>query len=134
MDSLVHSSDPRIFGPPTWRCLHILAQNYPVNATARKQKRCKRFLYSLSYLLPCRHCARHFRCFLRQRDVGAAVRGRESLVSLLVGAHNAVAAHTRPDRPPYTVGCATQQYTFMRPEHAPIPALWVSGDCDAATP
>ncbi len=126
--ALLPSGDPRIFGPPTWECLHILAQNCPAEANERTQRRWRRFLYTLSTLLPCRHCAQHFRRFLRCNDarLSEALSRREGLVAFLVDAHNEVTRHTRPGQPPYTAACAARQYGHMRPRNVPLASLWLS--------
>ena len=121
---LLPSSDPRIFGPPAWECLHILAQNYPFKADVKTQRRCRRFLFCLSHLLPCEHCGKHFRRFLRRSDLLHALLGRASLVNFMVDAHNSINAHTRPDQPPFGSGCAEAQYMYMPPKSYPPPELW----------
>ena len=119
------SADPRIFGPPTWECLHILAQNYPEQADRQLRKRWRRFLFALSHLLPCSHCGAHFRRFLRTHSLRDALTGRDSLVAFLVEAHNAVTRRTRPAQPPYAVACASRQYSYMSPKNLPLAGIWV---------
>ena len=121
---LLPSCDPRIFGPPTWECLHILAQNYPVNADEKTRRACGRFLLCLSRLLPCEHCGKHFRRFLRRADLIQATSGRAALVTFLVDAHNAVNAHTRPGTPPFSYQRAEAQYIYMPLKSCPPPQLW----------
>lgn len=121
---LLPSSDPRIFGPAVWQALHVLAQSYPEVADDGKQHQCKRFLFALSHMLPCAHCAKHFRAHLRGHDLRHAVRGKDALVSFLVDAHNAVSRHTRPDQAPYGENCAQRQYSYMRP-NTPLARLWL---------
>ena len=118
------SSDPRIFGPPTWACLHILAENYPREASLDVRCACILLLYSLARMLPCKRCGDHFREFIRKNSVVEATRGRSSLVELLVAAHNDITVHTRPHEPPYPVSCAKQQYAHMRPRSCPPPKLY----------
>jgi hypothetical protein len=122
--AVLPSSDPRVFGPPTWECLHILAQNYPEQADEKTRRRCRRFLSCLSHLLPCSHCGKHFRAFLCRADLKSAVSGRAPLVALLVAAHNAVSARTRPELPPYSAACARNQYARMPPKSYPPAELW----------
>jgi len=127
----IRSNDPRVFGPPTWECLHIFAQNYNPSSP-RVRKHCKRFLISLSYMLPCRHCGVHFRRYIVQNRVDDAVRTREGLVALLVGAHNAVTVHTRPEQPPYSVACAKRQYLSMSPRNnSPLSQIWIPPNLDS---
>jgi hypothetical protein len=129
------SSDPRVFGPPLWTGLHIIALNYPDTASERTQKTCRRFLFGLSRLLPCPACGKHFRSYLRQHDLKRAVRGRDSLVRLLVDAHNEVSKHTRPSCPPFSVEDAGNCYTRMCPPHAsPLAQVWLSPSRDRSAP
>ena len=122
------SSDPRVFGPPVWKTLHIIAQNYPEQADEKVQRNMRRLLLSVSRLLPCHHCGKHFRHFLRSSDLPAAVSGKAELVSLLVEAHNHVNRHTRPEQLPYSVHCAQQLYTQMAPPTVPLAKLWTGSD------
>lgn len=122
------SADPRIFGPPTWLCLHIMAENYPQTPTVEMRAACLMFLFSLAHMLPCKRCGDHFRTFLRDHDVVQATGGRDSLVALLVDAHNNITAHTRPNQPAYPTACAKQQYMHMRPRSCPLPLLWMHSE------
>lgn len=47
------SADPRVFGPPTWRTLHIFAEHYPVQPLPDVQRGCVNFINALPFLLPC---------------------------------------------------------------------------------
>lgn len=125
---LLPTGDPRIFGPPVWKTLHILAQNYPRLASRDTRRKCKCFLFSLSYLLPCSHCGKHFRSFLRRSNVSHAIKRRKSLVALLVRAHAVVASHTRPGVPHMSVACATKAYSFMRAPHMPLTQVWIEDE------
>jgi hypothetical protein len=125
--TLLPSSDPRIFGPAVWQALHILAAGYPQQADSEKQRRCRRFLVSLSHMLPCEHCATHFRTCLRGQDLRRAVRGREALVRFLVDTHNSVSRHTRPEQAPYGLNCAKRQYSYMR-ANAPLALIWTHAE------
>ena len=121
--TLLPSSDPRIFGPTVWQTLHVLAACYPEHANRDRQRHCRRFMFALSYMLPCRHCAKHFREYLRKNDLRGAVCARESLVSFLVNGHNFVSRHTRPDQAPYGINCAKRQYSYMR-ANVPLAKIW----------
>ena len=128
------SSDPRIFGPPVWASLHLLANNYPAVADAETQRNFRRLLFALARALPCQHCGRHFRAFLRRQNVAGALDGRQSLVRFLVEAHNSVSRHTRPEQPPYSASCAARQYAYMRAPNVPLARLWTAADRPGAPP
>ena len=118
------SSDPRIFGPPTWLCLHILAQHYPLVANMDDRVACVLLLFSLARMLPCRQCGQNFRKYLRTHDVVKATIGRQQLVTFLVGAHNDISLHTRPGEAPYPVSCAENQYAYRPLTNTPPAQLW----------
>ena len=120
---LLPSSDPRIFGPSVWQTLHVLAANYPEHADNEKQRQCRRFMFALSHMLPCAHCAKHFRAYLRRHDLRGAAHGKQTLISFLVDAHNEVSKHTRPHQAPYGLNCAKRQYSYMR-ANAPLARVW----------
>ena len=119
------ASDPRIFGPAIWRALHILAEGYPIKATKGERRHCRRFLQSLGSLLPCSHCAEHFRRYLQTHDLHSGTKGRKELVSFLIGAHNQVSAHTRPAAEPWSSERAFAVYSHGVPS-LPLAPIWGS--------
>ena len=68
----VSSADPRVFGPPTWYALHVMAANYPVAPRRATRRACRAFLRALPWMLPCAACGAHLRSFLRGRSVERA--------------------------------------------------------------
>ena len=86
------SSDPRVFGPPTWRALHYMARHYPEEPRGTTRRACVRFLGALPFMLPCARCGAHLRRFLRRRagELEAAAASRGGLEAFLVRAHDAV--------------------------------------------
>ena len=54
------SSDSRVFGPPTWRTLHIFAEHYPENPLPHVQRSCVNFINALPFLLPCPYSGNSF--------------------------------------------------------------------------
>ena len=128
-DGTLDSTDPRIFGPPLWTFLHIMAHNYPTgeDLTDRYKSRCRRFILSVSYVLPCAHCGKHFRSYLRshKEDFHLAFDSRKNMIKFLVDAHNAVRKHTRPNEPKFQVAEAKALYARMRPAR-PLADVWTS--------
>ena len=45
-----------VWGPPLWHYLHTMSFNYPIKPTTADKKHYKKFMLSLRYVLPCRHC------------------------------------------------------------------------------
>jgi hypothetical protein len=103
MSVTLRASDPRVFGPPVWRALHVLAAGYPKRPSPKTRKSCRLFLRHLAVLLPCSSCGSHFSGFIEGADLGAASQSRRALVQLLVEAHNEVSKHTHPTRAPFTL-------------------------------
>ena len=123
-DVQMPTADPRIFGPPTWEALHMFAQNYPNKPSTRRRHACVRFMFALSWMLPCSKCGKHFRKFLRANDIKDAARTRNTLIDLLVAAHNSVNVHTHPNTLPFSPECARMQYSYRRCGSCPPPLLW----------
>ena len=93
---LTSSADPRVFGPPAWYALHVMAAHYPASPKPRTQRECVRFLRALPWMLPCAICGGHLRRFLRKHcdSVDAAATSRRRLVRFLMRAHDAVRRRT----------------------------------------
>ena len=110
---VVESGDPRVFGPPTWETLHLMAQNYPENPNQVTVKHCKNFVNAVPYMLPCSQCGYHFQKFLDEyiKRKGDIYHTRDTLVTFFVEAHNDVSKHTHPDQAPWTVSRAVQKYS-----------------------
>jgi hypothetical protein len=56
----------RIWGPPLWHFLHTMSFNYPVDPTSEDKKYYRNFIFSLEYVLPCKHCRMNFKTNLKQ--------------------------------------------------------------------
>ena len=63
------TADPRVFGPPTWRTLHIAAQNYPTEPIDTVKAACVAFVNSVAYMLGCPHCGYDFIQFIKTNDL-----------------------------------------------------------------
>ena len=105
----VSTHDPRVFGPYTWKALHVMANNYPERPTPETQKACEHFVPAIPYMLPCPHCGWHLRHFLQDYQ-GRPCDNKYELMKFFVEAHNNVNFHTNPSRAPWTVGEAQQLY------------------------
>ena len=126
----LRATDPRAFGPPVWKALHVLAAGYPQHPTESKKQKCCQFLRSIAGMLPCPHCAMHFEDFMQRHDPSAAAESREALEEWMVQAHNAVSRHTRPNRLPWSVARARAAYS-EQPAAVPLARVWSgSTTCD----
>ena len=103
---------PEVWGPPTWKMLHYLAEGYPAFPSAPLRRHCASFLKALPWMLPCAHCGFHLREFLKsyRKSTFLICASRKELRRFLVEAHNSVSKHTRPDEEPWSVGRASRVY------------------------
>lgn len=127
---LLPSSDPRVFGPPVWLSVHIMAANYPTIARRNVRKACRRFLTSLPYMLPCDHCGAHLRQYLRDHrtELHGAIRTRENLVTFCINLHNYVGLHTNPNRSRFPHELASL-YTMGYVNTKSCPRVWKEETC-----
>ena len=50
-----------IWGPALWHSLHTISFNYPIEPTYEQKKDYKKFFFSLSNVLPCKHCRDNYK-------------------------------------------------------------------------
>ena len=50
----------KVWGPPLWKYLHCMAQNYPLHPTLQQKKEYVRFMKALGKTLPCGACRRNY--------------------------------------------------------------------------
>jgi hypothetical protein len=82
--------DSTVWGPPAWTFLHTITLAYPEYPTAAEKKSMVAFFNSLTDILPCHVCQRHYQKYLRQNPVETSVDTKDSLVKWLVQLHNQV--------------------------------------------
>lgn len=126
--TLLPSTDPGIWGPPTWATLHLMAEGYPDHPTPPVARHCAAFLEALPWMLPCEACGFHARRFLKAYPGGAERIAvcRDSLRCFLVELHNSVAVHTRPEAPEWSPARAARFYATGR-RTTPAPPEWTTG-------
>ena len=90
----VATGEPVIFGPPLWKSLHIMAENYPTQPNQKQQTNCVNFVSALPYMLPCEDCGSHL---LKEeqsiQNLPTVCSSRSNLRSFFVDAHNNVNKH-----------------------------------------
>ena len=88
MNSLNNSNgfQTKIWGPPAWFFLHLIAQNY---SPQRKSEYLK-FFNSLTGVLPCGSCRDNYSKILKEIPIEGALKTRELLVRWLFMVHNRV--------------------------------------------
>ena len=125
----VSSTHPEIWGPPTWRALHLMAEGYPDFPTPPVLKRCVAFLEALPWMLPCESCGYHTRDFLKRYPGGPEriASCRDALRDFLVELHNSVARRTRPGEVAWSPEKAARVYASGARGTLPYPLEWSSG-------
>jgi len=109
----VSTGEPVIFGPPVWKSLHIMAENYPIQPDKKHQTNCTNFVSALPYMLPCGDCGSHL---LKEeqaiQNLPAVCSSRSKLRSFFVDAHNNVNKHL--GKPLWNVKEAENRYKTER--------------------
>ena len=84
--------NPLVWGPSLWLFLHISSIHYDINPNKDKQNRCKQFIMSLPYLLPCIDCSEHAKFYINkiESDLDRICSNRNSLFKFYVDFHNYV--------------------------------------------
>lgn len=123
------ATHPEVWGPPTWRALHLMAEGYPDRPTPPVRRRCRAFLEALPWMLPCEACGFHARHFLQQYQGGVKqiASCRDTLRCFLVDLHNAITSHTRPEAAPWSPSQAEREYGTGLRGPRPHPIEWAGG-------
>ena len=105
------SSNPTIFGPPTWYTLHIMAENYPKKPDKNHKKGCLNFVKGLPYMLPCPYCGYHLKKDESDVDLKKCCESRKSLRQFFLDAHNKVNVHE--EKPLWSESEAEDYYSMI---------------------
>jgi hypothetical protein len=84
------SLTPKVWGPSTWIMLHLLTLSYPDKPTLDDMENHKKFLLSLSDVLPCNECRDHFKGHLRKCTLSHALKSKKDYVKCVWQMHNDV--------------------------------------------
>lgn len=82
--------DPTVWGPPAWFFLHSVTLAYPDEPTPEEKRDMSTFFQSLSKILPCHACQKHYSEHLHKYPVDSSLASKKSLVNWLVVLHNQV--------------------------------------------
>jgi len=107
--------NPQIWGPHAWFFLHTITLSYPENPSETDKKQMYDFFMSLSNILPCLNCMRHFKNHMNKYPITPFLDNRKLLVSWLVMLHNMVNVSTK--KPTMTVDEVMELYKrhYTRP-------------------
>ena len=77
------------WGPITWKTLHCITYNYPINPTFQEKKMYYEFFYQvLPYLLPCQICQKHYLRNLNSFPLAQKLNKKEDFTKWLIDIHN----------------------------------------------
>jgi len=97
-----HGVSPKIWGPPLWFIIHMVALMYPRLPTAAEKTKARNFFTGLQKVLPCDYCKKHFAEELKSMDPKAFA-SRDSLFAWTVHFHDKVSARTHSKQPRHSV-------------------------------
>jgi len=81
---------PPVWGPIFWTTLHMVALGYPEKPTYSEKKAAKEFFESLSMLLPCAVCRKHYAQHLALNPITTSLDRRQDLLKWTIDLHNTV--------------------------------------------
>lgn len=102
--------DTRLWGPSAWDFLHTISFDYPEVPSPDDKKNMLIFLNSLSKVLPCSWCRKHFNETLKKNP--PELQSRESFSRWFVDVHNSV--NKRLKKPEYSYNDARKKYESHR--------------------
>lgn len=80
-----------VWGPSLWHSLHTMSFNYPNRPTKTQQKYYKRYIESLKYTLPCKHCRDNLKENLKKKPLTKAVmKDRHSFSLYIYNLHETI--------------------------------------------
>jgi hypothetical protein len=80
-----------VWGPPKWHYLHTMSFNYPVNPTKKIKMEHRKYIMSLQYTLPCRHCRENLQKNLKTLPLTMArLKNRETFSRYIYELHELI--------------------------------------------
>lgn len=91
IDKRDKTSDPMVFGPPTWAYLHISTAHLPEIVSPMVIKHIKNSIIAVPLMVPCEKCTIHMGNYIesRMKDITKAKTGSE-LFKITIDMHNFV--------------------------------------------
>ena len=80
--------EPKVWGPPAWRFLHLITFQYPENPSDKDKKNYYIFFNSLKDVLPCPNCREHYSNHFKKHPI--QLESRKELIEWLIDIHNEV--------------------------------------------
>ena len=91
-------SQPSLWGRPTWMFLYCVVKTFPERPSTRQKQEYLLFFHSMSSILPCKLCRRHYRQWLRRHPIEDHLGRPEQLEAWLLDLHNYI--RQRLHKPP----------------------------------
>lgn len=104
------TTNPKIWGPPFWKSLHLSATHYPENPTLIVKHHMKNRILAIPYEIPCNKCRIHALHFIEKHMdyLDQIVSNKHSLGKFYVDFHNQV--NQRYNKPTWTYEQAYAYY------------------------
>ena len=80
--------EPKVWGPPAWRFLHLITYQYPENPSDKDKKNYYIFFNSLKDVLPCPNCREHYSNHFKKHPI--QLESRKEFIEWLIDIHNEV--------------------------------------------
>jgi hypothetical protein len=78
------------WGPSGWQFLHTLTFIYPESPTFNDKAKIREFMYSLSFILPCKYCRLSFTKYIKSLPIDNYLDSRKLIVEWLYKIHNKI--------------------------------------------
>lgn len=102
-------SQPSLWGRPTWMFLYCVVKTFPEQPSTRQKREYLLFFHSISSILPCKLCRRHYRQWLRRHPIEDHLGCSEQLEAWLLDLHNYIRQRLRkPPIPDFQIYFFTQ--------------------------
>lgn len=116
---MLYNIDPKLWGEPFWKILHIITISYPNNPTEDDKQHIKIFFENLQHILPCENCRNHYKNNLKKYPLtNDILSSRYKLIEWLVVIHNEV--NRRTGKPEISIEQVIKKYTQKEKSNLPI--------------
>ena len=89
------------WGPDLWHVIHVIAKNYPRIPSATQKNACLQFVKTISYILPCMKCQRHYMTTITKHPVNP--HSGVNFFTWTIQLHNDVNRKTDKKKKQYTI-------------------------------
>jgi hypothetical protein len=83
-------ASPLVWGTDLWKTCHRFSLAYPDKPSPKQKQAARAYFSSLSSLLPCAGCRRHYEAYFKQHFSNASIESRDALVKWVYDLHEEV--------------------------------------------